>query len=124
MASRTRARVAFVSATLALGLVGPACSPSSAVATVGPIGSSPGASISGGLAVVPVGVVQGFQVSAQSTMAVTATIDDPTVAVLAPATGDGQFVLIGTAVGQTVVHVFVNDTDSTDVQVQVNPMAP
>jgi hypothetical protein len=102
----------------------PACTPSSAVATIGATGSSPGASISGGLATVPVGIVLGFQASAQSTTAVTATIDDPTIAVLAPATGDGQFVLIGTAVGQTVVHVFVNDTDATDLQVQVNPMAP
>lgn len=119
-----RVRAALAAATMALGLLGPACAPSSAVATVGPIGSSPGASISGGLAVVPVGVVQGFQVSAQSRMAITSTIDDPTVAVLAPATGDGQFVLVGAAAGQTVVHVFVDDTDAIDLQVQVNPMAP
>jgi hypothetical protein len=101
-----------------------ACAPSSAVATIGASGSSPGASISGGLATVPVGIVLGFQANAQSTTAVTATVDDPSIAVLAPATGDGQFVLIGTAVGQTVVHVFVNDTDATDLQVQVTPMAP
>ena len=109
---------------LLASMLAPSCAPSSANATIGAAGSSPGASISGGLATVPVGIVLGFQANAQTATAVTATIDDPTIAVLAPATGDGQFVLIGTAVGQTVVHVFVNDTDATDLQVQVNPMAP
>ena len=109
-------------ALLALALTG--CTAATASPVVTQTGSSPAGSFSAGLATVPVGVVMSFQVSTQSTTAVTATVDDPTIATVAPTPRDGEFVLVGLSVGQTTVHLFVDGRDASDVAVGVTPRAP
>jgi hypothetical protein len=52
-------------------------------------------------------------------MPVTAVVDDPTIATVAPTVKGATFVLIGLAMGETTLRVFVNDADSVDVPVQV-----
>jgi hypothetical protein len=100
------------------------CTAPGAAPVVAQTGSSPAGTFSPGLATVPVGIVMSIQVSAASSRAVTATIDDPTVATVAPTTRDGEFVIVGTAVGQTTVHLFVDDSDASDLTVEVTPRAP
>ena len=107
-----------------LGLVLAGCTAATASPVVTQTGSSPAGTFSAGLASVPVGVVTSFQVGAQSAMAVTASVDDPTVAAVAPTPRDGEFVLIGVSVGQTTVHLFVDGRDASDIAVGVTPRAP
>ena len=94
------------------------CSPSTKVA-LSAVGTSPGASFSTGGATVPVGVVVGFSVTVETSTAVTAAVDDPTLVTVAPTVNGSQFVLIGLATGETTLHVYVNDQDATDLSVQV-----
>ncbi len=110
-------------AVLAVALTGAACSPSTAVTLTG-VGQSPGASISSGLATVPVGVVLGLRVSSQSSGVVTAAVDDTTLATVAPTAQDSEIVVIGLATGQTTLHVFVNNAEALDLPVQVVGPAP
>jgi len=99
------------------------CSTSSA-ATLESVGQSPGASFSPGLASMPVGIVLGLRLTGSSSAVVTAAVDDPTVATVAPTTQASEFVLIGLAAGQTVLHVFVNDQESTELPIQVTASTP
>jgi Pilus formation protein N terminal region len=108
---------------LALTVAAAGCSPSTAVAIEG-VGQSPGASVSSGQASLPVGVVLGFQVTARSSAVVTASVDDPTLATVAPTTQATEFVVIGLATGETTLHVFVDNQDSIDMPVQVTGPAP
>ena len=108
---------------LAVALSGTACSTSTAVTLAG-VGQSPGASVSSGLATVPIGVVLGFRVTTQSSAVVTAAVDDTTLATVAPTTQGNEFVVIGLAMGQTTLHVFVNSGESLELPVQVVGPAP
>jgi hypothetical protein len=105
----------------ALSLVGCTTSPATTIASVG---QSPAGSISPGLASVPVGVVIGLQVKADSAAVVTTAVDDTTVATVAPTTESSEFVLIGMAIGQTTLHVFVNNQEALQLPVQVTAPAP
>jgi hypothetical protein len=100
-----------------------ACSPPTAV-TIQAVGQSPGASFSSGLASVPVGVVLGLQVTAKSSAVVTAAVDQPTLVMVAPTTQPTELVLVGMALGQTTLRVFVNNQESIDLPVQVTPPVP
>jgi len=100
-----------------------ACSPSTAV-TIEAVGQSPGGTLSSGLASVPVGVVLGLHVTAKSSAVVTAAVDDPTLATVAPTTQATELVIIGMAMGQTTLRVFVDNRESVDLTVQVTPPAP
>lgn len=111
----------FVRPVLAIAMgVAAGCSASPKV-TLESIGTSPAGSFSPGLASVPQGIVVGFQVNANSATAVTAAIDDPTVASVAPTTQAAHFVVIGLSPGQTTLHVFVNNQEATELPVQVTP---
>jgi hypothetical protein len=111
--SLRRIALAALTAAIAAG-----CSPSPKV-TLSALGTSPGASFASGGATVPVGVVLGFGVTVETSTAVTAAVDDPTLATVAPTVNGSQFVLIGLATGQTTLHIYVNDQDTTDLSVQV-----
>ena len=99
-----------------------ACTASPSV-TLEPDGTSPAGSFSPGLVSVPVGIVLGFHVTANSSAAVTAAIDDPSVATLAPRTQASEFVIIGLVTGQTTLHVFVDSREATQLPVQVTGLA-
>jgi hypothetical protein len=99
------------------------CSPSPET-TIVAVGQSPAGSVSSGLASVPVGVVLGFQVKANSSAVITAAIDDDTVAAVAPTTEASEFVVIGTVTGQTTLHVFVDNQEAIQLPVQVTAPAP
>jgi hypothetical protein len=114
---------ALPSVVLAIALAGSACSPSTAV-TIQAVGQSPGGNLSSGLASVPVGVVLGLQVTAKSSSVVTAAVDDPALATVAPTTQPTELVVIGLAPGQTTLRVFVDNNESIDLPVQVTPPAP
>jgi hypothetical protein len=114
---------ALLSMVLATVLSGAGCSPSTAV-TIDPVGQSPGGNLSSGLASVPVGVVLGLQVTTKSSAVVTAAVDDPTRAIVAPTTQPTELVIIGLATGQTTLRVFVDNRESIDLPVQVTPSAP
>jgi hypothetical protein len=107
-------RIAFAATTIAVA----GCSASPKV-TLAAVGSSPGAAFSSGGATVPVGVVLGFGVTVESSTAVTAAVDDPTLVTVAPTVNGAEFVLIGLATGQTTLRVYVNDEDQTDLSVQI-----
>ena len=111
-------------ALLAVALTGAGCSTSSTAVTLEGVGQSPGASVSSGLATVPVGVVLGFHVTAQNSAVVTAAVDDATLATVAPTTQGNEFVVIGTATGQTTLHAFVNSAEAIDLRVEVVGPAP
>ena len=107
----------------AIALTGPACSTSAAVTLTG-VGQSPGASVSSGLATVPVGVVLGLRVNSRSSGVVTAAVDDTTLATVAPTAQDNEVVVIGLATGQTTLHLFVNNAEALELSVQVGGPAP
>jgi hypothetical protein len=111
------------SLALLAGLAVAGCGPSSAVALTS-VGQSPAGSVSPGLVSVPVGIVLGFQVKADSGAVVTAAVDDSTLATVAPTTQASEFVVIGMATGQTTLRVFVNNQAATEVPVQVTAPAP
>ena len=113
---------AFLS-VVAIAFAGAACSPSTAV-TIEPVGQSPGGTLAAGLASVPVGVVLGLHVTAKSSAVVTAAVDDPTLASVAPTTQPTELVVIGMATGETTLRVFVDNRESIDLPVQVGPPAP
>jgi hypothetical protein len=119
-ARRSRSVVVAV----AVALFGAACSTTPRVTLQATGGASPAGSFSPGLAEVPEGIVLGFQVNANTSAAVTAVIDDPTVATVASTTSFAQFVLIGLASGQTTVRVFVDNQEAADLPVQVTSPAP
>jgi hypothetical protein len=102
--------------------VGAGCSTTPAV-TLQSVGQSPAGSLSPGLASVPVGIVLGFRVTANSATVVTAAIDDPSLATVAPTTQASEFVIIGLATGQTTLHVFVDNGEVTELPVQVTTSA-
>jgi Pilus formation protein N terminal region len=102
--------------TVALAATGCSTSPS---ATLKPLGTSPGATLTQGLATVPVGVVLGFAVGLEGSTPATAAVDDPTLATVAPAVQGSEFVLIGLATGQTTLHIYVNNQEATELPVQV-----
>ncbi len=104
-------------------LVGAGCS-TTPVATLQPVGQSPAGSVSPGFASVPVGIVLGFRVTANSSAVVTAALDDTTLATVAPTTQSSEFVIIGLATGQTTLHVYVNNSEWTELPVQVTQSAP
>lgn len=104
-------------------LVGAACSTTPPV-TIQSVGQSPAGSLSPGLASVPIGIVLGFRVTANSSAVVTAAIDDPSLATVAPTTQASEFVIIGLATGQTTLHVFVDNGEVTELPVEVTPSAP
>jgi Pilus formation protein N terminal region len=108
---------------LAAAFSGGACSTSPAV-TLQSVGQSPAGSLSPGLASVPVGIVLGFRVTTSSSAVVTAAVDDPSVAAVAPTTQASEFVIIGLATGQTTLHVFVNNGEVTELPVEVTASAP
>jgi hypothetical protein len=114
-------RISAVALVGALAVSG--CGASSEV-TVTSVGQSPAGSLSPGLASVPVGIVLGFQVKADSAAVVTAAVDDSTLAMVAPTTQTSEFVIIGVATGQTTLHVFVNNQEATELPVQVTATAP
>jgi hypothetical protein len=99
------------------------CGPSPAV-TIAPIGQSPAGSLTPGAASVPIGIVLGFEVTADASAVVTAAVDDEALATVAPTTQSTEFVLIGVATGQTTLHVFVNDQEAAELSVQVTSAAP
>jgi hypothetical protein len=107
----------------ALVLLGTACSDSSRV-TLEAVGTSPGATLSTASASVPVGVVLGFHVTSDAAMAVTATVDDTTIATVTPTIQTSEFLLVGLATGQTTLHVFVGDQPAIEVPVQVASAVP
>ncbi len=116
---RARSVLLVLVAALACG----GCSTSPAV-TLQSVGQSPAGSLSPGLASVPVGIVLGFRVTSSSSAVVTAAIDDPSVATVAPTTQASEFVIIGLATGQTTLHVFVNNGEVTELPVEVTTSAP
>ena len=118
-----RHRLGFFRPALAIGMIAAGCS-TTPKATLESIGTPPAGSFSPGGASVPQGVVTGFQVNASGTTAVTASVDDPTVATVAPTTQASQFVLVGLSPGQTTLRVYVNDQESAELPVQVTPQAP
>jgi hypothetical protein len=105
-------------ASAAVALAATGCSTSPNV-TLKPLGTSPGATLTQGLATVPVGVVLGFAVALDSASPATAAVDDPTLATVAPAVQGSEFVLIGLATGQTTLHVYVNNQEATELPVQI-----
>jgi hypothetical protein len=116
-----RAPLGRVTVAVAVCAANSACS--SVATQLSPVGDSPGASFTASAATVPVGVVVGFSATSESSMPVTASVDDTTIATVAPTVKSGTFVLVGLATGQTTLHVFVNDADAVDVAVQVLPTA-
>jgi len=110
--------VTLVVTAAAAALAATGCS-TSANATLKPLGTSPGATLTQGLATVPVGVVLGFAVGLEGSTPVTAAVDDPTLATVAPAVQASEFVLIGLATGQTTLHIYVNGQEATELTVQV-----
>jgi hypothetical protein len=114
---------AVVAFAALVGVVAAGCSTSSAV-TLAPVGTSPAGSFSSGLASVPAGVVLGFKVTNASAQAVTATSDDPTIALVAPATQQGEFVIVGVAAGTTTLRVYANDQQAESLPIVVGPSAP
>ena len=120
---RARRSRSMVIPVLAAALLGAACSTTPRVTLQATGGASPAGSFSPGLAEVPEGIVLGFRVNANTSAAVTAVIDDPTVATVAPTTSFAQFVLVGLASGQTTVHVFVDNQEAAELPVQVTSPA-
>ena len=110
--------VTLAAATAAVALAATGCS-TSPNATLKPLGTSPGATLTQGLATVPVGVVLGFAVGLEGSTPATAAVDDPTLATVAPAVQGSEFVLIGLATGQTTLHIYVNNQEATELPVQV-----
>lgn len=82
-------------------------------------GTSPAGSFTPGLVTIPVGIVLGFDANVESSTPVTAAVDDPTVASIAPTMQASQFVLVGLATGQTTLRVYVNNQEATELPVQV-----
>jgi hypothetical protein len=120
---REEAEMRTLLSLLFIAFAGVGCSPSTAV-TIQSVGQSPGGSLSSGLASVPVGVVLGLQVTTKSSAVVTAAVDDPTRALVAPTTQPTELVLVGMATGQTTLRVFVDNHEAVDLPVQVMPPAP
>jgi Pilus formation protein N terminal region len=114
----TVAALAALAAVASLASLAAGCSTPRNV-TLTAAGSSPAGSFTPGLATIPVGVVLGFDTHVESSTPVTASVDDPSVATVAPTTQGSQFVLIGLVAGQTTLHVYVNDQESTELPVQV-----
>jgi Flp pilus assembly secretin CpaC len=114
---RVRSLLALAAALVA------GCSTQPAV-TLEPVGQSPAGSLSHGLDSVPVGIVLGFRVTANSSAVVTEAIDDPSTATVAPTTQASEFVIIGQAMGQTTLHVFVDNKEAMELPVQVTAPAP
>jgi len=85
------------------------------------VGESPAGSVSPGLISVPIGIVLAFQATTDGSTPVTASIDDPAVALFAPTTQTSKFVVVGLSQGQTTLHVFVGGTQATQIAVQVTP---
>jgi Pilus formation protein N terminal region len=110
-------RIATIASMIA-AFVAAGCSTAPKV-TLAAAGTSPAGSFTPGLATIPVGIVLGFDVNDESATPVTAAVDDPTVATVAPTLKGSQFVLVGVAPGQTTLRVFVNDQESTELPVQV-----
>jgi hypothetical protein len=119
---RARMSLPRIGAAVVIALLGAACTTTPTV-TLQANGSSPAGSFSGGLAQVPEGIVLGFKVNANTSAAVTATIDDTSVASVVPTTTFSQFVIIGLVAGQTNVHVFVADQEAAAFEVQVTSPA-
>ena len=108
-------------AVLAAAIAIVACS--NTMTTLEGVGGSPAGSVSPGLVSVPVGIVLAVRATGTTSDVITTSIDDPTVATVAPTTQTSEFVVIGLAQGQTTLHVFAGSSEATEVIVQVTPPA-
>jgi putative type II/III system pilus formation protein len=115
--------LALLAVAVAL-LAGCSTTPAVTLQSVGQPPSGPSGPVSTGLDSVPVGIVLGFRVTANSSAVVTEAIDDPSVATVAPTTQTAEFVVIGEAIGQTTLHVFVDNREAMELPVQVTASAP
>jgi hypothetical protein len=114
---RLLSALAVFAATVAIA----ACS--NTTTTLEEVGGSPAGSVSPGLVSVPVGIVLALRATGSSAEVITTSIDDPSVATVAPTTQTSEFVVIGLAQGQTTLHVFAGSGEATEAIVQVTPQA-
>jgi hypothetical protein len=115
--------LALLAVAVAL-LSGCSTTPAVTLQSIGQAPSGPSGPVSTGLGSLPVGIVLGFRVTANSSAVVTEAADDPSVATVAPTTQTSEFVVIGQAIGQTTLHVFVDDKEAMELPVQVTAPAP
>jgi hypothetical protein len=108
----------------ALATATAACGRSNSDPSLLAIGTPPAGSFDLAEATIPVGIVMGFAAKASDTDVVTAGVDDPTIATVAPATQAQEFAIIGTAPGTTTLRVYAGGSQIAQIPVTVTPPAP